>query len=879
MSLWKRFQAQSKVRSETDAELQFHLRRQTELNQAQGMSPEEARRQALIAFGGIEQTREAVARQRGLEFIESTWMDSRYALRMLRKTPGFTVVSVVILALGIGANAAIFSAVNAILFARWPVARQEQLVMAKEMKPDDTGWLVSVPNFEDYRRQQTSFQELSLWMTKSVNLTGQERPDRLIGGFVSANYFDMLGVKASMGRTFLSGEDQPGAPPVAVITYGTWQTRFGADPRMLGRKLILNSEPYTVVGILPRDFSLPLSSEDVFVAAQRDADYERNRKIRSFLILGRVQDGVSRSKAVADLNTIARRLASDYPLENAGIHVELVGLPELTTSRVRTPLLVLAGAVALVLLIVCANIANLLLARGASRQREIAVRAALGAARVRLLRQFLCESMVLALSGGALGILLAQFLLKILEKIAPFTVSISSTAGLDLRVLLFTAAISMLAGLLFGMAPALQFSRLNLSPALARGDRAVGQRSRSRLRSGFVVVQVAISVVLVVSAALLVKSFQALINADPGFLPGQLLTMEYRLPPTKYQTPEAQLSFHRRMLTRVQQVPGVTSAALIQALPFSGNWARGSFILPGQPASDRPNGVTALYNAITPEYFSTIGIPLFAGRFFTAHDDERSPAVAIINRTFAERFFPGLDPVGQQLTGSDADPLAFAAEHRITKSVRIIGVVGSAKQRSVREELEPQVYFPYAQVTGTFGTLVIRTAVDPMGLAESVRQAVWSVDQDQPVWKIRTVDSLIERDTAADRFAMLLMTALGGLALLLSALGTYGMLNNTVMQRTRELGIRMALGAPAACVLRLVLQQGLTLLAFGGALGAAGAVLSARLLRSLLYAVKPGDIPAFALGLSVIVLMGLLASYVPARRATGVDPMVALREE
>ena len=879
MLLLKRLRRLLNPKDGMDEELQFHIRKQTELNLEKGMSLREARRQALITFGALQQTREAVSEQGGLHFVEGVFRDFKYALRLLRKAPGFAAVAVSILALGIGANAAIFSAVNAILYARWPVENAQQLLLVKEATATNDGFVISVPNFEDYRRQQKTFQQLSLWMDKSVNLTGQERPDRLIGGFVSANYFDMLGVKAAMGRTFLPGEDQLGAGAVAVISYGAWQTRFGADPNMVGRKIILNNEPYTVVGILPRSFILPLSSEDVYVTASHDPDYELNRKIKSFLVFGRVAAGVTRSQVVADMSTIAERLVRNYPLENAGIHIEIMPLQELATRSLRTPLLVLLGAVAMVLLVVCANMANLLLARGAMRQREIAVRSALGASRFRLMRQFLCESALLATFGGAAGILLGQLLLRVLEKIAPVNVSISPGAGLDFRVLVFTVAISIVTGLLFGVAPAVQFSSLNLSPALASGNRAASEPSHSRLRSGFVVFQVAISLVLVVGAALLVKSFHALLLADPGFVPDHLLSMEYRLPPSKYRTNQAQWNFHRQMLAQVRSVPGVISAAIIQALPFSGNWGQSNFLLPGQPPADRKNGVAAFYNAVTPEYFSTIGIPLLQGRSFTPQDDEGSPAVAIVNRTFADKYLPHKNAIDQELEITEAEPLAVAAEHRTTKRARIVGVVGSAKQRNVREEFEPQVYFTYAQVTGIFGTLVIRTLTDPMSLSESVRQAVWSVDKDQPVWKVRSVDSMIARDTAPDQFAMLLMTGLSGLALLLSALGTYAMLSNMVTHRTRELGVRLALGAPTASVLRLVLIRGFILLALGTMLGLVGSAVCVRLIRSLLYGSVAGDIWAFAFGLAAMAATGLLASYLPARRATRVDPLVALRYE
>src|SRR5262249_8476529 len=425
-----------------------------------------------------------------------------------------------------------------------------------------------------------------------------------------------LGVRAGTGRLFRPGEDKPGAAAVAIISYEAWQTRFGGDPHMLGRTLILNNQPFQVVGVLPWGFLVPVAQSEVFVTAQFQDAYSQDRNIRPFLIFGRLKNSVSREQAAADLNTIAQGLARSYPRENSGIHVEITPLQDWLTQRVRTPLVVLLGAVMLVLLIVCANVANLLLARGATRQSEIAVRSALGAARGRLVRQFFSESLLLAIAGGVSGILLAQGLLKLLMKIAPVDVAIDITAVLDVRVLAFTATISVATGILFGIAPALQFSRVNLSSALTSGSRLAGQSWRSWLRSGFVVFQVALSITLMVSAALLVKSFHALLLSNPGFVTDHLLSMEYRLPPSRYKTAASQLNFHRQMLAHVQQIPGVRAAAIVQGLPLSGNWGQNNFLLPGQPSADQKFGVTALTNAVTPEYFSTIGIPLLAGRLF-----------------------------------------------------------------------------------------------------------------------------------------------------------------------------------------------------------------------------------------------------------------------
>ena len=858
-------------------EFRFHLEKQIELNLAAGMNTEEARRQALITFGGIQQTRESVHRQYWTHTLETLLQDIHYAVRLLRKSPGFAAIAISILALGIGANTAIFTAVNTVLFARWPVRHQEQLMLVREPSATNQGFLISIPNFDDYRHQQTTFQQMSLWLGQTINLTGREHPERLVGGFVSDNFFGMLGVNVARGRTFLPDDDRPGAAPVAVISDEAWHTRFGSDPALLGSRLTLNNELYTIVGILPPGFSLPVSPSEVFVPARHFQDYKVERYAKSFLVFGRMQDGVTRKQATADLNNIAQRLAHDYPNENAGIHTELTGLQDLTTEKVRTPLLVLLGAVLAILLIVCANVANLLMARGATRQHEVEVRAALGASRGHLIRQFLCESLLLSTSGGIGGIFLARILLRLLQTISPVDVDISATAALDGRILLFTTAVSLLTGLLFGMAPAFQFSRVNLSSTLAGAGRITGNQAHERLRSGFVVCQLAMSLSLVVSAGLLARSFNALAEINPGFTPGHLLTMEYRLPISKYQTSDARWNFHRQMRDQVSRAPGVVSAAIVQGLPLSGNWGQISFDLPGKTTPREGIAPTTLSNAVTPEYFSTLEIPLLKGRGFNSHDGGNAAPVVIISQAFAQKYFSNRDPLGQEIRISDTEETTIGNQN--SKRATVIGIVGSAKQRALREIFEPQIYFSYAQVTGNFGTLVVRTAEPPENLVEPIRQAIWSVDKDQPVWRIRTMDSLIAKDLAPGRFAMLLMSAFGALALLLSALGTYAMLSYAVSQRTRELGIRIALGADRRSLLKLVLSQGTRLMAAGGLLGLLGAFISARLLGSMLYLINPIDITTFFCSLCVMALIAMLASYLPARRATRVDPVIALRND
>ncbi|HYL93147.1 MAG TPA: ABC transporter permease [Alphaproteobacteria bacterium] len=877
MKKLKKLFAMGRADRELDAEMRFHLEKQIELNMAAGMSADEARRQAMILFGSVQQTKEAVRAQNWSHFMETLYQDARHALRMLRKSPGFTTVAVLTLAFGIGANTAIFSVINSVLFPNWGLHNPQQLVVIREATASSQGFLISIPDFEDYRRQQTTFEGLSLWISQSVNLTGRERPDRLIGAYVSDNFFSMLGVKAGGGRTFLPGEDQPGAQRVAVLSFSAWQSRFGSDPAILGSSLTLNNESYSIIGVLPASFAMPYPS-DVYVTAQHHPSYKLARGTKPLLVFGRIKDGVSHARAVADLNTIALRLAHDFPENNAGIHIEIDTLREMSTGSLRTPLLLLLGAVALVLLIVCANLANLLLARGVARQRELAVRSALGAARLRLLRQLFSESLLLATLGGICGMVLAYGLVQVMKSISPVDLGLTDAALLDVRVLIFTGTIALLTGILFGTAPAFQFSQRDLSAMLAAGGRALGLAPRSWLRSALVVCQLAISVVLLVNASLLIRSLDALLTANPGFAPDHLLSMEYRLPANKYSTADARAGFHREVLDRVRQVPGVISAAYVQALPFSGNWGEISFSIPGTSSSVAQSDLRALNNLVAPEYFSTIGIPLLRGRCFDAHDDARSAMVVIVSHGLAQKFFPSQDPIGREIQFTDTSQATDGLSPQL-KRAQIIGVVGDAKQISRREASRPQIYFSYAQVPSIFGTLVIRTAVDPMSVGDAVRNAVWSVDKNQPVWKIRTLDDLMQRDIAPDRFLVFLISAFGALALLLSAIGTYGMLSQAVHQRVRELGVRMALGATPGSIIKLVLLQGIKLAAAGGTLGLLCAFASTRLVAGLLFGVAPVDATSFFSGLVFMALVASFASYIPARRATKVDPMVALRQE
>jgi len=835
----------AKVDSELTEELQYHVDRDTERHIAAGMSPEEARREALREFGGVQQTKEAMRADSGASHFEFFRQDLRYGWRMLRKSPTFSLVAISVLALGIGANVAIFTIINAVLLERLPFHDPEQVVAIQENTANATGWTSSVPNFEDYRSRQHTFEELSLWTAQSVNLTGTEHPERVIGGFSSDNFFHMLGVKADRGRLFLAGDDAPEAPKTVILSHATWQTPFGGDEHILGKQLILNGEAQTIIGVLPANFTFPLGDTDVYLNIRSYPNYSLLRSAKTQLLIGRVKKGISESEAVADLNVIAQQLAHDFPAENAGIHIGLVRVKDAQVVSIRTGLLVVMCTVALVLLIACANLAGLLLARGAARTRELAIRAALGASRGRIVRQLVSESLLLSIIGGIAGLFLSWLALHTLLGTAPVSLPVEVAARPDGRVLFFALATSVLTGLIFGTIPALKLSRPNLSSAFAGGS-ATASAGHTWLRSAFVVGQIALSLVLLVAAGLLVRSFRSLMSVHPGFDTRNLLTMEYRLPKNVYKTATQRWDFHRRMLQHVEHVPGVVSAAVIQGLPFSGNGGSLAF----WPATVPPptnSGTTAISNLVTPGYFDTVGLSVLKGRNFTDSDKADSPTVVVVNRILAAKTWPGEDPIGKELRFPGTS-IAAGLSSGPTRAT-VIGVVPDTKHYAVREALEPQIYFAYSQMTGIFGTLVVKSAADPMSLSVPVRQAVWTVDKDQPVWKIRTLDSLIYRDIAGDRFIVVLMSLFGLLALALTTVGTYGLISYSVAQRTQEIGVRMALGASRRAILLLVMQRAVRLVFIGVLIGVVAAFATTHIMRALLYNVSAVDPISFAAAL------------------------------
>jgi putative ABC transport system permease protein len=797
--------------------------------------------------------------------------DVRYGLRMLAKNPGFTIVAVLTLALGIGANTAIFSLVNAVLLRPLPFPDSRQLVVALGRTNQIARTAISYPDFEDWRKQSRSFAELSLWEAQSVNLTGRERPERVRGSFVSANFFPMLGVVPAIGRGFLPDEDQPGSDRVALVNYSLWKNRFGGDPEFIGKHLTLNGAVFTVVGILPADFEFPLDTDriEIWLPITTYPNFSRDRKDTNLAALGRMNPGVTLAQAQAEMTAIARNLAKEYPETDGQRDAVVISLQEAINEDLRPVILVLFAAVGFVLLIACANVVNLMLARTAARGKEMAVRATLGAGRLRLIRQMLAETLLLWIAGGALGLIAGIWALPALLAAAPVSLPPGIPIKIDGTVFAFTCLVAALAGLISGLGPALQFSRPDLNQSLKEGGRISGESTGpARIRALLLVSQVASSLILLAGAVLMIKTIMRLSGVDPGYQPKNLLTLEYRLPQSRYKDGALQWNFHHQVVDRVSALPGVRSASIAIGIPFSGNIGREPMVLLDRPQPQPGQEPIAEFNMADSNYFATMGIPLIAGRTFLESDQVGTPRVAIINRTMARSLWSGSDPIGK--------PIELLNEK---KPATIVGIVGDIRQRSLSDPEPAQVYFAYAQNPDTFATLIVRTEGDPMSMANAVRQAVWSIDSDQPMWKVRSLESMMARSFGDRRYLAQLLSVYSGLALVLVAVGIYGVLSYSVSQRIQEIGVRMALGAQPAAVLRHIVQRGMAMVLVGIALGCAGALAITRLMSKLLFGVAPADPATFIIGASILTAVALLACCLPARRAMRVDPMAALRYE
>lgn len=814
--------------------------------------------------------------------MPTLFQDLKYGLRMLAKNPGFAAVAVLTLALGVGANTAVFSVVDAVLLKPLPYAEPDRLVAVDSMDrrhgPGPSA--LSYPDFFDFRSQNRVFEHLITGRDTDRVLTGAGEPMQLDAQMVTWDMFPALGVRPEFGRGFLQSEEAPGTH-VVVLGHSFWQKKFGGDASLVGRTITLDRKPYTVVGIAPAGFAFPPNEPNIqlwtTIAGDRestggDQPISNQRGAHMLRALGRLKSGVSIEQARANLNVIAGALAKQYPDSNTNTAQASVE-PALETmvGESRAPLLILLGAVGLVLLIACANIANLLLARTAAREHEMAVRAAVGASRGRVIRQLLTESLLFAILGGAAGTLLAEYGLRLALPLGGESIPRLAQARIDSTVLMFSLVLAILTTVLFGLAPAIQASKADLAGSLKEWTRG-STRGHDRTRGALVVVQVTLGLVLVSGAGLLMASFLNLERSDLGLKPDHLLTYSFDLPDTQYSIAQ-QEAFDDQLLERLRSLPGVTSAAGVWPLPLGGDNATVSFDIQERPV-ETPKRSSARMAFATPAYFSTASIPLLKGRFFTERDDAKAPPVLIVNKAFADKFFPGENVIGKRIT-----PGATAPGQKRDTLHEIVGVVGSAKLFALDAEPQPIYYFPYKQLPWMPPVVMLRTTVPPRTLESAVRDQMHGLDPLVPMFQVRTMDELLSTQIAAPRFATLLLGIFAGVALMLTVVGLYGVMAYSVSRRTREIGVRIALGASRSDVLGMVLKQALMLVAVGLALGLAGALAGDRLLRGMLFGVSP--VNPLVLGLSVVLvaLTGLFAAYIPARRATKVDPMTALRCE
>jgi len=806
--------------------------------------------------------------------MDSVWKDFRFAVRVLWKSPGFSAVALLALVLGIGANTAIFSVVNAVLLRPMPFVDPGRLVSVRESSPQGQKDNVANPqNVSDWQKRNHSFEKIAGYIPfeLTMSLTGGGSPEEVPGNYVTRDFFPLLGVQPALGRNFLPEEELPNTPDVALLSDGFWRRRFGADPHIAGKKLMIGGNLTIVIGVLPATFRFPDVKADIWGLTTLHP--ERQRKGRYLAPIARMRPGVTVSQAQADMNVIMAQLAREYPDFNTNWGVTVIPLRQQFTGDLKTPLLVLLGAVGLVLLIACANVANLMLMRSSARQREMAIRTSLGATRARIVRQLLVESLILGIAGGGLGLLVAVWAKDVLLAMLPESMSVAkvNAVAIDGNVLAFTVTLSLGTALLFGLLPALRASRPDLSDTLKEGGRAVSSSlRRNRMRAALVAGEMAIAMMLLIGAGLLIRSFIRLEHVTPGFQPDRILSMRIGLSNPRYKKDLKLASVGLdEILQRIAQVPGVVSTGSIQFPPLGGMLPATGYWVAGRPTPNPSEAPVTGVSIVTPGYFPTMGIPLINGRLFTERDQEGTPQVTIVSQSLARQEFPNMNPIGQRL---------FVEWGRETP-YQIVGVVGDVKHDGLEKEVRPTVYFPNAQETQTIATLMIRTGGDPMQLAPVAEQIIHAYDKDQAIAKIQPLDMFLSKAVARPRFQSVLLASFAGLALLLAAIGTFGVMSYSVAQRTHEIGIRVALGAQRDQVLRLIVGQGLLLALIGTAAGLAGAFALTRYLRTLLFNVSPTDWLTFTTVPIVLCAVALAASYLPARRAMQVDPMQALRYE
>ena len=871
-SLFRRNSAET----ELDDELRFHFERHVQKYERDGLTHSEALRRARLEFGGIDQVKEQCRQARGVHVIHELGQDIRFGLRMLRKSPGFTAVALLTLALGIGANTAIFSVVYGILLRPLPYQDSARLIVLNETTPKVGMVSVSYPDFLDWRAQSRAFSRMAAVGQVEFNLAGVNQPESISGEAVSSSFFSILGMHPWLGRDFDPSEEKVGTAPVVLLSYQLWQSHLGGDPNVVGRTINLDGNGFTIVGVLPPDFR-SIDKTDVIVPigvwATHSPKEASDRGDRGDMcVIARLAPGVSLLQARAEMETIEARLAVTYPID-AEFGAALRPIREVFVSDIRPAILILFGAVLFVLLIACANVANLFLMRGAARTREIALRIALGATRGRIVRQMLAESLVLAFFGGLLGVLISIAGIRGLSQLIPMDMQGNASMNLNGAVLLFAAAAVVLSSLMFGLVPALQLTKPEVQSELKEGGRNTSAGSgQNRVRGLLAVAEIAVALILLVGAGLMVQSLHRLLAVDPGFQTNRLLTMEMSLRTAQYASHPAVLNFWQQTLEKVRALPGVESVALGTVVPMTDSHSRTDISIEIAPESKPGKSPHPDFHIVSPGYVRTLGVPLLRGREFTDADGENAPRVGLINALLARQFFPNQDAVGKRFMFGhpSTDPAEW---------ITIVGVTADTKLYGLANPARLEVYIPYRQSNSSDMDLVVKSAADPAALTSSIRRAIASIDKDQPIFGIATMQALVDNSVATRRVTLILLASFSGLALVLAAIGIYGVISYSVAQRTHEIGIRMALGAERGGVLRMILAQGAKIAGAGVAIGIALSFGLTRLMANLLFSVSAADPVTFAAVAIALILVALLACYIPARRALRVDPIIALRHE
>ncbi len=808
--------------------------------------------------------------------LDSVRQDVLYALRTLRRNPGFAVVAILTLAFGIGANAAIFSLVNPYLFRPLPFAEPDRLVhlfhIDRQIGFDQARF--SLPQYADFRQQFTAFEDMGVYTYRGATLAGRGEPEAYVVGDVSANMLELLGAEPLLGRGPVAGEDRPGAEPVLILSYGVWQRRYAADPAIVGQTVTLDEVPHTVIGVMPRDFNFPYGGVKLWSTLRVDPQ-SADRAQGSYLIVGRLKPGETLARARTEMETIHQRLSAEYPETDAPYGVRAVPIRAgllFYYDLIRGMLLLLLAAVGFVLLIVAANVGNIMLARATAREREVAIRAALGSGRARMIRQFLTESAVLALFGGALGVALAAWVVKLIAPVMPEDLYRVGDASVDGAVLGFTLLVSLVATLFFGLAPSLQAARHDFAASLKERGRGSGRALRgNRLRSALVISQVAMTLVLLVGATMTIRGLIQMQGVDPGFDADRVMTMSARVSRAKYPDQESRARFQEEMIGRLEALPGVEAAGLVNYLPLDFSYSVIGFEVEGREAASEDERLFANENFVSANYFAAMGIPVLRGRPFGSGDSREAPRVIAINQTMAERFWPGADPLGRRVR---LDP-----EEAQGGWATVVAVVGDVKHRWLTDDVWPQVYTPQSQYTTSSPRVVIRVSGEPSAIAAAAREAIWSVDPGIPISNVRTMNAVVAQSVGPFQLVSGLLSLFGLLALLLACLGIYGVIAYAVNRRMNEFGIRLALGAEARDIVALVVRNGALLAGLGAAIGLVVAALLSRAISGAVSGVEPAGFLTLVGVALPLFAVALAASYLPARRAAGADPVVALREE